>query len=170
MILLVKKLLKGFPPLIGDKPTILILGSMPSVTSLEKQEYYGFAYNRFWRILEHTYECELSNYEEKQQCILNYHLGLWDVIAECEREGSLDSHIRNEKVNDIKAILKTYPSIQRIICNGRKSYDLYQHYFIDVKIECLYLPSTSNANRSMKEKKIFNLWNDALTKDLLDHK
>lgn len=159
-----KKLLKGFPAIIANDPKILILGSMPSVTSLDKQEYYGFAYNRFWRIMAQYFHCEFHNYEEKKQCILDHHLILWDVIAQCHREGSLDSNIKDEKVNDIEYLLKKYPSIQIVICNGRKSYDLYQRYFPDFSVECLYLPSTSNANRSMKEKQIFKLWFEALTK------
>ena len=35
-------MLKGFDPIIPEKPRLMILGSMPSVTSLDKQEYYGF--------------------------------------------------------------------------------------------------------------------------------
>ena len=47
-------MLKGFAPIIAKQPRVMILGSMPSVTSLEKQEYYGFAHNRFWNCLLYT--------------------------------------------------------------------------------------------------------------------
>ena len=42
---------QGFPPIVGDQPRILILGSAPSVASLEKQQYYGKPQNAFWRIM-----------------------------------------------------------------------------------------------------------------------
>ena len=91
-------MLKGFAPIIAKQPRVMILGSMPSVTSLEKQEYYGFAHNRFWKILHAQFGMPIATYEQKKAIILTHHMILWDVIGECEREGSLDSAIRNEKV------------------------------------------------------------------------
>ena len=38
----------GFKPVVGKKPVVLILGSMPSVASLERREYYGNPGNHFW--------------------------------------------------------------------------------------------------------------------------
>lgn len=151
-------MLKGFPPLIAKDPYIMILGSMPSVTSLAKQEYYGFQYNRFWKIMGRAFHMPIETYEEKKKIIFQHHILLWDVIGECEREGSLDSHIKHEVVNNIVEILHTYPSIVKIICNGRKSYDLYQKYFSHVTIICKCLPSTSNANQSLKENVLFEKW------------
>lgn len=151
-------MLKGFPPIISEEPHVLILGSMPSVTSLEKTEYYGFAHNRFWKIMKEAFQMPIDTYAQKTEIILQNHMILWDVIGECEREGSLDSKIRNEKVNDIRTLVHTYPTLEKVLCNGRKSYDLYQKYFHDLPITCCYLPSTSNANRSMKESVLFETW------------
>lgn len=155
-------MLKGFDPIVSKEPYAMILGSMPSVTSLEKQEYYGFRHNRFWKIMSDAFQMPIDTYEQKKQIIKSHHLILWDVIGECEREGSLDSNIRKEKVNDIAFYLKTYPSLSLILCNGRKSYDLYQKHFYEQKIACLYLPSTSNANRSIKETQLFEKWIEGL--------
>ena len=140
-------MLKGFDPIISKEPKVMILGSMPSAVSLEKQEYYGYAHNRFWKIMSDVFEMPISTYEEKKQIILSHHLLLWDVIGECEREGRLDSKIHNEKVNPIQELLEIYPSIQFVICNGRKSYDLYQKHFSHLSLSCVYL------ERSFKETK-----------------
>ena len=160
-------MLKGFDPIISKEPKVMILGSMPSAVSLEKQEYYGYAHNRFWKIMSDVFEMPISTYEEKKQIILSHHLLLWDVIGECEREGSLDSKIHNEKVNPIQELLEIYPSIQFVICNGRKSYYLYQKHFSHLSLSCVYLPSTSNANRSIKEDVLFEKWREVLKKQNL---
>lgn len=151
-------MLKGFDPIVSKEPYAMILGSMPSVTSLEKQEYYGYRHNRFWKIMAFAFHMPIDTYEQKKQIIENHHLILWDVIGECEREGSLDSKIKNEKVNDIASLLHRHPDLSLVICNGRKSYDLYVKHFQDEKISCIYLPSTSNANRSIKESVLFEEW------------
>lgn len=155
-------MISGFPAIIGHHPQVLILGSMPSIVSLEKQQYYGFKHNRFWKIISSYFDCELNDYAAKKQCIMNHHLILWDVIKYCEREGSLDSNIKNVEVNDIEQLLNTYPTIQTVLCNGKKSYELYKKYFSHLERNCICLPSTSNANRSIKEEVLISKWHDAL--------
>ena len=151
-------MLKGFPPIIADQPIALILGSMPSVTSLEKQEYYGFSHNRFWKIMAAFYQVTFHDYEDKLNCITSHHLALWDVIHMCEREGSLDCAIRNVVPNPIEELILQYPSIKFIICNGKKSYVLYQKYFSHLPLPVYSLPSTSNANRTIQETELFQQW------------
>ena len=41
----------GFPPILGPDPRVLVLGTLPSRKSLEKQEYYGHPQNAFWKIM-----------------------------------------------------------------------------------------------------------------------
>lgn len=153
-----KKLLTGFDPVIAPHPRAMILGSMPSVVSLEKQEYYGFRHNRFWKIMGEYFKEELNTYEDKKHCIKDHHLILWDVIHSCEREGSLDSKIKQEKCNKIDELALQYSELTTVLCNGRKSYDLYQKHFKDLPLTCICLPSTSNANRSIQEAVLFQLW------------
>lgn len=156
-------MLYGFDPIIAKEPKLLILGSMPSVTSLDKQEYYGFQHNRFWKIMRAYFDAELSSYEDKKHLIQDHHMILWDVIGSCEREGSLDSAIRHEVCNDIEGLIEQYPTLSLILCNGKKSYDLYQRYFAkQIQIPCVCLPSTSNANRSISEQALFQAWFDQL--------
>lgn len=152
------KLLKGFEPIVGDEPRILILGSMPSVVSLEKQQYYGFKHNRFWKIISSYFDIDFNNYEEKKKCIVENHIALWDTIESCEREGSLDSKIKNVKCNDIEWIINKYPSIKLIVCNGQKSYSLFVRYFSNLGVKYIGLPSTSNANRTIKESELYQKW------------
>ena len=44
--------LYGLAPLIDGRSRVVILGSFPSVKSLDKQEYYGNPQNHFWPIVE----------------------------------------------------------------------------------------------------------------------
>lgn len=155
-------MISGFLPIIGNEPRMMILGSMPSITSLEKQEYYGFKHNRFWKIISAYFQIKFNSYEEKTDCIKNNHIVLWDVIQTCEREGSLDSAITKEVVNDIEDMIKKYPGIQTIICNGKKSYSLYKKHFSHIEVEVISLPSTSNANRTIKEEQLFEKWHKTL--------
>lgn len=162
-------MITGLDPIIAKDAHILILGSMPSVTSLEKQEYYGYRFNRFWKVLASIYDCDVTDYTQKTQLILDHQLALWDVIHSCEREGSLDSAIRNEIVNPIDELLETYPDIHTIICNGRKSYDTYMKHFAHLPIRVLSLPSTSNANAMWKLDRLIEAWRKALKEDAYEN-
>ncbi len=156
--------LYGFDPIIAQEPRLMILGSMPSVTSLAKQEYYGYKHNRFWKIMQAYFQRELLTYEDKKQCILTHHMILWDVIGSCEREGSLDAAIHHEECNDIVQLCQIYPSIALILCNGKKSYGLYERHFANhLSIPAIAMPSTSNANRTIKESDLFAQWFERLS-------
>ena len=85
-----------FPPVIDDKCTSLILGSIPSVKSRENNFYYSNPQNRFWKILS---EITGKNFipmtiDEKKEELLRLHIALYDVFSTCEITGSLDGNIR----------------------------------------------------------------------------
>ena len=46
---------RGFAPLVGRQPRLLILGSMPSEASIAAGEYYGLPRNAFWNIMGELY-------------------------------------------------------------------------------------------------------------------
>ena len=101
--------LTGLAPLVSPATRVLILGSFPGVRSLQAQEYYGHAQNQFWRVLEAIWPSSpdkicVCSYEIRSKWLLERGLGVWDVYASCEREGSLDSAIRNAVPNDIAAL------------------------------------------------------------------
>ena len=92
-------MIQSFPPFVNSQTEILILGTMPGIASLEKQEYYAHKRNHFWRImytlLDNLPIAEI--FEEKIQMLQTNKIGLWDVLENCERKGSLDIHIKNQK-------------------------------------------------------------------------
>ncbi len=118
---------KSFAPIIDEKSRILILGSMPGIESLRKQEYYGHPRNQFWKIIYELFGEPLDgNYERKVTFLKSKGIALWDVIETCSREGSLDSNIKEEKVNDFTRLFKEYPKIKHVFFNGLKAYDTFK--------------------------------------------
>ncbi len=107
--------LQGLPPLVGPGTRVLVLGSFPSVKSLQLQQYYAHPQNHFWRIVQALWPDapwpDDQNYARRCQCLLAQGVGVWDVYAECEREGSLDSAIRHAQLNDFPALLQRCPHL-----------------------------------------------------------
>lgn len=137
----------GLPAIIPPQCRILILGSMPGVKSLLKQEYYGNPQNQFWTILfELLSEPFSSDYSKRKQLLAKYRIGLWDVIGSCVREGSSDSAILAEAINDIPKLLKQYPTLKAIFFDGLKSSQLFKKHFPHLDVHAEYLPSTSGLN------------------------
>lgn len=146
----------GFPPIVDDQCRVLVLGSMPSVVSLERQQYYGHKQNYFWPMLFSLLEEPYSDdYSKKKDLLLRHHIALWDVLASCEREGSLDSNITDEVPNPIGQLLTDYPSIRYILFNGGKAYQSFKKYFPDLleQIAWQQMPSTSPAHTMKREEK-----------------
>lgn len=137
----------GLDPIIPDEPMVMILGSMPSVMSLENQEYYGNPRNHFWNILFEIFSRKpIFDYQKKIEFIKEKHIILWDVIGACYRKGSLDSAIIMEEPNDIGGVLENYPSVRLIACNGTKSFQTLKRNMDLNKmtsIKVIKLPSTS---------------------------
>ena len=113
----------GFPPSIDEGCTHIILGSMPGAASLKAQQYYAYPQNRFWRLMAYLLEGgePPQDYAARLQMLLRHRIALWDSIASCEREGSLDSAIRAAKPNDFTALLVHYPRLSTFCLNGGKS-------------------------------------------------
>lgn len=148
--------ISSFPPIIDETSKILILGSIPGVKSLEKQQYYAHPQNKFWKIiLELFHEDFTDDYKERINILKKNHIALWDVIDSCERKGSLDSEIKNEEANQIEELLEQYPDITAIFCNGGKSYKNLQKVLgKNFKIPIILMPSTSPLHTVSFEKKI----------------
>ncbi|TAL37001.1 MAG: DNA-deoxyinosine glycosylase [Spirochaetes bacterium] len=143
-------MIRSFPPIADSSSRILILGSMPGVMSLDKKEYYGNPANKFWKIMFAVFGAPGSdNYRDKLRLLKNNAVALWDVLESCEREGSLDSEIRNERPNDIGALVKKYPGIRCLLFNGKSVAKLFKkHHGADTLpgLEARILPSTSPAH------------------------
>ena len=152
-----------FGPLYSGHSRILILGSFPSVKSREQNFFYGHPQNRFWKLISAVFDAPVpATIDEKKALIINNDLALWDSIASCEITGSSDSSIRNAKANDISRILNNC-EIERIICNGRKSHELFRKYIEpEIGREAICLPSTSPANAQWSLEKLIEAWSAEL--------
>jgi hypoxanthine-DNA glycosylase len=144
-----------FKPIIFKDTKTLVLGSFPSIQSVKNDFYYAHPRNQFWKILSAITEYPINNRDQKIWLLKEAKLGLWDMIASCSRENSLDSSLEDEVVNDISALLEQYPSIMKVAFTGRKAEALYKLHFSHLEIETVYLPSPSAAYAKMKfEEKV----------------
>lgn len=139
---------QSFPPIIDGQSTLLVLGSMPGTASLAKHQYYGHPRNHFWPVLYGLAGLAVAeDYGQRLAFAKERGVALWDVIAACEREGSLDSSIREAVPNDLPGLLAEYPAIRALAFNGNKSYDTYKKHFaghaMNDRVSLLRLPSTS---------------------------
>jgi TDG/mug DNA glycosylase family protein len=153
----------SFPPIAAADARVLVLGTMPSIASLAKRQYYGHPQNAFWRIMGRLFGAGPEvPYEERKAILCDAGVAVWDVLAECDRPGSLDNSIRRESevVNDFPEFYRGHPQIRTVFFNGQKSESLFRrHAMADLAaivgpIEFVRLPSTSpaHAGRSFAEK------------------
>ena len=154
-------MIKGLPPISTKDTHTLILGSMPSKKSLQRQQYYAHPQNTFWKIMTHILG-QASNYQEQTRLLKKHRIALWDIIRTCERVGSLDAAIKNPRYNPIKAFLKRHPKIKRILLNGGTAQNCYTRYAKHkIRLPHTRLPSTSPANTMKFELKL-KAWREAL--------
>lgn len=111
---------RSFPAIADTRTRILILGSLPGEASLARGEYYAHPQNQFWRLLGAVIGAELcaSEYPDRLAALLSHRIGLWDVVAEARRDGSLDGNIRDHAPNDLAALAETLPDLRAIGFNG----------------------------------------------------
>ncbi len=57
-------------------------------------------------------------YAARLKALLAHRIGLWDVVAEAKREGSLDSKIRDHAGNDLSSLVASLPNLAVIAFNG----------------------------------------------------
>lgn len=153
----------SFPPAVPAAPRALVLGSMPGVASLRAGQYYAHPRNAFWPLMEALFAVPLSApYSTRLAALGEVGVGLWDVLAECERDGSLDSAIApaSVAVNDITGLLANHVGLRVIALNGGTAARLFDRHVAPVlgsrlaAMRVLRLPSTSPAHaaRSLMEK------------------
>ena len=152
-------LLSGFPPVMRTDTQLLILGSFPGVASLAAGQYYAHPRNQFWRLLSAVLNDDLSSlpYEVRLERLISHRIGLWDVIAACEREGSLDASIRNAQAADFSVLQQAYPALRRIAFNG-KTAGRFAPLFSEAGFETLVLPSSSPANAQLSFEQKLVQW------------
>ncbi len=139
-----------FDPVVFPNTVLLILGTFPSLESCKRHGYYAHPRNQFWRILSDLFHVPATTELEKTALLNKYRIGLWDIIASCERTDSSDSNLTNCHLNDIPALLQKYPQISHLAFTGKKAARLYQKTYADLHVNCQTLPSPSPAFATMK--------------------
>lgn len=80
----------GLAPITHKQSRILILGSMPGEQSLQQQQYYAHPRNAFWVIMQQLTGIDAqAPYIDRLQGLKNSGIAVWDMIASCQRKGSL---------------------------------------------------------------------------------
>jgi hypoxanthine-DNA glycosylase len=147
-------MLTGFPPIVDQRASLLVLGSMPGVLSLQRGQYYAHPRNMFWCITGELLGFDAdADYDVRTAALREAGIALWDVLHTCERRGSLDSSIARDSAvpNDFHSLLSAYPDIRRVFFNGAKAEHMFQRLVRRTRDHIAYrrLPSTSPANASI---------------------
>lgn len=169
----------SFPALSEGDAHTLILGSMPGQASLQAVRYYAHPRNAFWPILLAIIEGQgppdrdaalAIDYETRCHRLTAAGFALWDVLARCERPGSLDSRIvrSSEEPNDIAGFIEQQPRLQLIVCNGRAAETLLKRHCRSAldelqqrsgrRLQFITLPSTSPAMASLSLDEKYQRW------------
>ncbi len=139
---------RSFPPIIGEDPRVLVLGTLPGEESLRRREYYAHPRNLFWPILFALFDAApATDYAAKLGFAKARRVALWDVCAMAEREASADTTIRREEPNAIGELLDTNSLIRAVAFNGTAARRLHDRHFPRRPgLAYLALPSTSPAH------------------------
>ncbi|MBO9708391.1 MAG: DNA-deoxyinosine glycosylase [Caulobacter sp.] len=152
----------GFPPVVDTETRVLILGSLPGEASLAARQYYGHPRNAFWRLMESVLETPLVplDYDERLAALLARGVGLWDVIGEAERSGSLDAAIRDPSANDLLSLVGALPALRVVAFNGGTSAKLGTRLLAPAanRLALLPLPSSSPAHAALSFEQKAQAW------------
>ena len=159
----------SFPPIASPGATRLVLGSMPGVASLRAGQYYAHPHNAFWPIMAALFGTPAdAPYAARVQALERAGVALWDVLATCERSGSLDAAIRrdSEVVNDIAGLLARCPAIRVVAFNGAAAEAAFRRHCLDLRansaLRFIRLPSTSPAHAALSREAKCSAWRAAL--------
>jgi hypoxanthine-DNA glycosylase len=134
---------------VGSKDAcLLILGSLPGEASLRARQYYAHPQNQFWRLLGLAIGEDLAgiSYEARLARLAARNIGLWDVVGQAQRQGSLDGAIRGATPNQLREFAATHPRLKSIAFNGKTAARLGRAALGDMSgLELIDLPSSSPA-------------------------
>ncbi len=162
-------LVHSFPPLENPTACVLILGSMPGAASLRAGQYYAHPHNAFWPIMGALLGIDSgSSYAVRTAALKTAGIALWDVLASCEREGSLDAAICHDSVvaNDFPAFFRRHRHIADVLFNGGMAETCFRRHVASASglppLRLQRLPSTSPANASFSRARKLAAWRSAL--------
>jgi hypoxanthine-DNA glycosylase len=158
---------RSFAPVVDDDTRVLVLGSLPGEVSLAQEQYYAHRQNRFWHLIGDVIGEDLPamGYAQRLQTLLAHHIGLWDVIAQARREGSLDSRIRDHATNDVVALVSTLSNLVAVAFNGGTAAKIGMQALSEsrVSLDLIVLPSSSPAYAAVSYAEKLRAW-EALRK------
>jgi hypoxanthine-DNA glycosylase len=151
---------RSFPPIVGERPLVLVLGTLPGEESLRRIEYYAHPRNLFWPIVFGLFGTAVPTvYEERLRFVMSRRIALWDVVESGQRLASADATIRAEIPNAIGALLDANPGIRAVAFNGSGARRLYDRHFARrPDLTYLALPSTSPAYASLGFAEKLSRW------------
>ncbi|MBI3552499.1 MAG: DNA-deoxyinosine glycosylase [Elusimicrobia bacterium] len=153
---------RSFPPVVAPGAKVLILGSMPGAASLKKKQYYAHPQNQFWRLLGEVLgkDLPLMTYEDRLAVLKSSGVALWDVLAACEREGSLDADIEDEEPNRVAELLRE-TEIKIVFLNGGKAESAFKAFIAEslpAGVSFARLPSSSPAHAGLTYAEKLDAW------------
>jgi hypoxanthine-DNA glycosylase len=138
---------RSMAPAGASDPSLLVLGSLPGEASLAAQRYYAHPQNQFWRLLGQAIGEPLGDldYDARLARIAARGIGLWDVVGEASRIGSLDGALRNVSANPLAAFVARHPQLRAVAFNGQTASKLGRRVLGDSPLTLIDLPSSSPA-------------------------
>ena len=144
--------------------------------SLSQGQYYGNPQNAFWWLMHHllanvsSYTLGECSYQQRCEILVASKFAVWDVLADCERPGSLDSSIvrASEKANPLDGFLEKYSSIKLLAFNGAAAKTIFMRHCASTlsshpSVSWVQLPSSSPAHARLSKLQKLELWREALT-------
>ena len=138
---------KSMAPVGAAAPVLLVLGSLPGEMSLSAQRYYAHPQNQFWRLLGAALDEPLADldYHRRLDCLTARGVGLWDVVGEASRVGSLDGAIRAVTANPLDLFVAGQPQLRAIAFNGQTAARIGRRQLGAAPLDLIDLPSSSPA-------------------------
>ena len=160
----------GLPLIAAPDARVLVLGSAPSLLSLQRQEYYGNPRNAFWPLMaELLGQPAGEDYTARARMLLEARIALWDVLASAERPGSLDASIvaTTAVVNDFVAFFAGHPQVRAVFFNGQTARAFWDRRVmrsqeVPAGLVLTTLPSTSPANAVLKLEEKVAAWRQVM--------
>lgn len=161
----------GLPSVSRPDARVLVLGSFPGLRSLEAQQYYAHGQNRFWlAIADVTGAAASAPYDARLAALVARRIALWDVLARCERPGSMDAAIvrASEEPNDFASFFAAHREVEAVCFNGRAAAALFARHVVPEDlwrgsgIEFIALPSTSPAHAALRPPQLAERWTTTL--------
>ena len=94
------------------------------------------------------------------------------MIASARRAGSLDQQIKQDsvRINDIGGLIRSAPSLQRILLNGRQAEKQFRQHILPGleaggirQLKIMAMPSTSPAHAAVPAEEKKRIWLAGLT-------